>query len=214
LEFLEWKAAVFIQVAEVPSIKTGGIIYGSDAPAGLRNTSIYGTDSPRTWPVSHGHAVCVAVTGPVFHFRNDTVKEDDNLSHTGAARADGNFFFGKGEKWDNSKKAFWRSLSAIIAFALAFSIIIFIVIWKITFRKRIEEAIRKNPAPEIDLDDLNLSSREIEICQLLLTDLSLKQVALKLGISYSGVSYHTQNIYRKLNMQSRTELLARFVERN
>jgi DNA-binding CsgD family transcriptional regulator len=59
----------------------------------------------------------------------------------------------------------------------------------------------------------NLSAREMEIFNLLLTDLPTKQIADKMGLSYSGVNFHTQNLYRKLGIQSRTELFAKFVNK-
>jgi len=59
----------------------------------------------------------------------------------------------------------------------------------------------------------NLTAREMEIYNLLLTDLPTKQIADKLGLSYSGVNFHIQNLYRKLSIQSRTELLTKFVNK-
>jgi len=58
-----------------------------------------------------------------------------------------------------------------------------------------------------------LTAREIEIFNMLLTDLSTKEIASKLEITYSGVNYHIKNLYRKLGIQSRTELLAKFVSK-
>jgi len=59
----------------------------------------------------------------------------------------------------------------------------------------------------------NLTAREMEIYNLLLTDLPTKQIADKLGLSYSGVNFHIQNLYRKLRLQSRAELFAKFVNK-
>jgi DNA-binding CsgD family transcriptional regulator len=59
----------------------------------------------------------------------------------------------------------------------------------------------------------NLTAREMEIYNLLLTDLPTKQIADKMGLSYSGVNFHIQNLYRKLGIQSRTELLTKFVNK-
>jgi DNA-binding CsgD family transcriptional regulator len=58
-----------------------------------------------------------------------------------------------------------------------------------------------------------LTAREIEIFNLLLTNLSTKEIASKLELTYSGVNFHIQNLYRKLGIQSRTELLAKFVSK-
>jgi len=60
----------------------------------------------------------------------------------------------------------------------------------------------------------NLTVRETEIFNLLLTNLSNKEIASKMELSYSGVNFHTNNLYRKLGIQSRTELFAKFVDKN
>jgi DNA-binding CsgD family transcriptional regulator len=58
-----------------------------------------------------------------------------------------------------------------------------------------------------------LTTREMEIFNLLLTDLPTKQIADKLSLTNAGVNFHIQNLYRKLGLQSRTELLAKFVNK-
>ena len=58
-----------------------------------------------------------------------------------------------------------------------------------------------------------LTTREMEIFNLLLTDLSIKQIAEKTELTNAGVNFHIQNLYRKLGIQSRTELLAKFVNK-
>jgi DNA-binding CsgD family transcriptional regulator len=55
-----------------------------------------------------------------------------------------------------------------------------------------------------------LSPKEREIFALLLTEAAPKQIAFDLDLSVSAVKFHTKNIYRKLSIQSRVELLARF----
>lgn len=49
------------------------------------------------------------------------------------------------------------------------------------------------------------SKREKEVTNLLLEGKSNKQIALALGISASTVEYHLRNIYKKLQVNSRTE---------
>lgn len=49
------------------------------------------------------------------------------------------------------------------------------------------------------------SEREKEVAQLLLQGKSNKQIAFALGISESTVEYHLKNIYKKLDVNSRTE---------
>jgi DNA-binding CsgD family transcriptional regulator len=52
-----------------------------------------------------------------------------------------------------------------------------------------------------------LSKREAEVVDLLLQGKSNKQIALALGISESTVEFHLQNIYAKLQVNSRVEAL-------
>lgn len=49
------------------------------------------------------------------------------------------------------------------------------------------------------------SEREKEVTELLLQGKSNKQIALALGISVSTVEYHLKNVYKKLQVNSRTE---------
>ena len=52
-----------------------------------------------------------------------------------------------------------------------------------------------------------LSKREKEVVELLLQGKSNKQIALALGISPSTVEFHLENVYAKLEMHSRTEVI-------
>lgn len=54
-------------------------------------------------------------------------------------------------------------------------------------------------------DKNQFSQREKEVTELLLQGKSNKQIALSLGISASTVEYHLKNIYKKLQVTSRTE---------
>jgi DNA-binding CsgD family transcriptional regulator len=60
-------------------------------------------------------------------------------------------------------------------------------------------------------DDLNLTAREHELLTLLLKGLAPKEIAYTLKVSYHTVSFHRVNLYRKLGIQSRAELFARFL---
>ena len=53
----------------------------------------------------------------------------------------------------------------------------------------------------------NLSKRENEVIELLLQGKSNKQIAAILGISASTVEFHLKNVYAKLEMHSRTEVI-------
>jgi DNA-binding CsgD family transcriptional regulator len=70
------------------------------------------------------------------------------------------------------------------------------------------------PRNELRYSDVlsNLTPRESEIFNLLLTGLSRKQIAGELALSEAGASFHIKNLYRKLGIQSRTELLSKFIK--
>jgi DNA-binding CsgD family transcriptional regulator len=57
----------------------------------------------------------------------------------------------------------------------------------------------------------DLTPRELEIFHLLLAGLSTKQIAGELALSEPGINFHIKNLYQKFGIQSRTELLARYV---
>lgn len=59
------------------------------------------------------------------------------------------------------------------------------------------------------IDDSQFSEREKEVIGLLLQGKSNKQIALSLGISASTVEYHLKNVYKKLQVNSRTEAVLR-----
>lgn len=60
------------------------------------------------------------------------------------------------------------------------------------------------PGPDV------LTSREFEILQLLAADLSPKQCAIKLDLSYETIRTHLKRIYQKLHVKSREEATERF----
>ena len=59
-------------------------------------------------------------------------------------------------------------------------------------------------------EQLNLTSREEEIFTMLLRGSAPKEIAYTLKISYDTVHFHQKNLYRKLKVQSRAELFARY----
>lgn len=58
-------------------------------------------------------------------------------------------------------------------------------------------------------DNNQFSEREKEVTELLMQGKSNKQIALALGISASTVEYHLKNVYKKLEVNSRTEAVLR-----
>lgn len=61
-----------------------------------------------------------------------------------------------------------------------------------------------------DSDDERLTLRETEIVSLLQKGDSYKQVAEKLSISVSTVKFHIRNVYGKLQVNSRPELVGKY----
>lgn len=59
---------------------------------------------------------------------------------------------------------------------------------------------------------INLSSRELEILEQLLTDKTLAAIADKLCITQSAVHFHCKNIYKKLDISNRRQLLIKYKE--
>ncbi len=56
----------------------------------------------------------------------------------------------------------------------------------------------------------NLSKRELDVFAKLLTDKTQAQIAEALFISHSSVHFHCKNIYKKLNISSRKQLLIKY----
>ncbi len=55
-----------------------------------------------------------------------------------------------------------------------------------------------------------LSKRELEVFAQLLTDKTQAQIGEDLFISHSSVHFHCKNIYKKLNINSRKQLLIKY----
>ena len=64
----------------------------------------------------------------------------------------------------------------------------------------------QQPAPVIKLTE-SLTERQIKILKLISQGFSSKEIAEKLDISYYTVTTHIKNIYKKLQVNSRTEAL-------
>ena len=61
-----------------------------------------------------------------------------------------------------------------------------------------------------DLHQSNLTDREKEVLQLLVRGNSYKEIAALIFISVETLNSHIKNIYRKLNVHSRSELAAKY----
>jgi DNA-binding CsgD family transcriptional regulator len=119
-------------------------------------------------------------------------------------------FLDDGETGDDHNRGRFRAMVVIIFSVLAIGIPVFLVAGRTTLRKRLKATYMADTVPENRLEYQDLSPREKDVYTLLLTELSMKEIAHALKLSYSGVNFHTQNLYRKLGIQSRTELLVRF----
>lgn len=62
-----------------------------------------------------------------------------------------------------------------------------------------------------EVDQSQLTTREKEILQLLIKGNSYKEIATAIYISTETLNSHIKNIYRKLNVHSRSELSARYL---
>ena len=59
-------------------------------------------------------------------------------------------------------------------------------------------------------ENLELTEREHEVFTMLLKGMAPKEIAFILKISYPTVNFHTANLYRKLGIQSRSELFVKY----
>lgn len=56
----------------------------------------------------------------------------------------------------------------------------------------------------------SLSSRELEVFSYLFSDKPLAEIAQELFITYSSVHFHCKNIYRKLGVSGRRQILIKY----
>ena len=169
--------------------KTGGVIE--------RNIALNGVGPPKTY----GHAVVVhLVDNPFYQFRDDTVRENDRLSYTGDPRENG--VFGQGEKWRAPGDLHYRRYLLFIA-------LLPLTLGAVLFARK--KAAQNPPAVFAqELPELGLSPREKQVFSQLLSGAAPKEIAYNLKIRYPTVNFHINNLYRKLGIQSRAELFARY----
>lgn len=77
-------------------------------------------------------------------------------------------------------------------------------------RKMLNFFSQKEKDRNQQLEEYNLTKREMEILQLLIDGKSYKIIADTCSISMHTLFTHTRNIYNKLNIHSRAEIAARF----
>ncbi|MNI60820.1 Transcriptional regulatory protein DegU [compost metagenome] len=62
--------------------------------------------------------------------------------------------------------------------------------------------------PAGDVAEWGLAARELEVLQLLAAGQRNRTIATDLGISENTVKFHLRNLFRKLDVRSRTEAIA------
>lgn len=75
--------------------------------------------------------------------------------------------------------------------------------------RRVVEAFHHREQKD-DLQEANLSKRELEVLKLLSDGLANKEISDNLGISIDTVRVHNRNIYDKLHVNSRTQAAAKY----
>jgi DNA-binding NarL/FixJ family response regulator len=75
---------------------------------------------------------------------------------------------------------------------------------------KVLDYFQKQQSKALSLEQYHLTEREKEILQLLIKGNSYKEIASALFISVETLNSHIKNIYRKLNVHSRSELAAKY----
>ncbi len=105
-------------------------------------------------------------------------------------------------------------ISSLIA--AAFMLIFLVLSPFLSHAQYFEDWVKDSGKMEIDygkdalFQRYHLTKREIEVCKLLLEGYTLRQIAAILSIAYSTVNTYCTSSYRKLNINSKTELIMLF----
>ena len=75
---------------------------------------------------------------------------------------------------------------------------------------KVLDYFQKQQKSNSELNQSNLTEREKEILNLLIKGNSYKEIAAGIYISVETLNSHIKNIYRKLNVHSRSELAAKY----
>ena len=75
------------------------------------------------------------------------------------------------------------------------------------------QSFQKTKAPSSGGDLSDLSEREQQVLDLLAQGLIYKEIAKKLNIGYETVHTYIRRIYEKLQVRTRTEAVAKFLQR-
>ena len=76
------------------------------------------------------------------------------------------------------------------------------------------QSFQRTPGAQQTVDELSkLSEREQQVLDLLSQGLIYKEIAEKLDVSYESVHTYIRRIYKKLQIRTRTEAVAKFLQR-
>lgn len=100
---------------------------------------------------------------------------------------------------------FFKNLAYPI-YGIAFSVIMMIYFFiRFSVESQAMERERKNQ--EVNLSEYKVTEREKEVIELICLGKSNKEIALAMGISVNTVNNHIANIFQKVNVSSRMELM-------
>ena len=71
------------------------------------------------------------------------------------------------------------------------------------------KAMQRSPRVRAGSGHQELTRRELKVLALLTSDLSLREIARELYVSYNTIHTHVESIYRKLGVCSRADSLER-----
>ena len=77
--------------------------------------------------------------------------------------------------------------------------------------RRVLDYFQPNKKRTPTTQEANLSAKEQQIVIFLVDGLSYQRIAELLGISIDGVRYHIKNIYKKLQVKSKAEVIKKFL---
>ncbi len=114
-------------------------------------------------------------------------------------------------------ESYLESIAVFISCVSAIVIVILLMFSPTLSRKYFkEEWVVDAQKPEIDnehsyiFEKYSLSRREVEICKLFLEGYTMRQIAGILNLSYATINTYQTSLYRKLNINSKTELFLIF----
>lgn len=75
---------------------------------------------------------------------------------------------------------------------------------------RVLDYFQRASRQRVEVEESGLTNKEKEVLQLLIKGFSYKEISAQINISVETLNSHIKNIYRKLNVHSRSELAAKY----